>query len=218
MFEKYNYRVWLEEEVLDKLGLEDLIPTDSLFIFIERGKVEGVYDGGKIQDLRGVSVEEIAELVDQYDLVWERAEDTEKYLIDRDELIDAIRDTIHKSAGFQRHGGEIQLYGELDGLVVTGFQTVTFAGHNSWQEGENIIHLYTCKWFDPLEHEDLDEWFENEPEAREFESWDDFRTAHPGKWEGMLDEWRDLWLEVNTDDMIYEAIEDLEEDSEIEIK
>jgi hypothetical protein len=77
MFDKkYNYRVWLEEEVLDKLGLEDLILTDSLFVFIEKGKVEGVYDGGKIRDLR-VSVEEIADLVEKYDLVWERAEDTE---------------------------------------------------------------------------------------------------------------------------------------------
>jgi len=76
--EKYNYRVWLEEEVLEFLGLEDLIPTDSLFVFIEKGKVEGVYDGGKIRDLRGVSLADIAEMVEKYDLVWERAEDTEK--------------------------------------------------------------------------------------------------------------------------------------------
>src|SRR5690606_20430511 len=103
MFEKYNYRGWLEEEVLDKLGLEDLIPTDSLHIFIERGEVEGVYDGGKVRELRGVSAEEVAEMVEEHNLAWERATDTEKILIDRDELIDAIRDTIHKAAGFQRH-------------------------------------------------------------------------------------------------------------------
>jgi len=76
--ENHNYRIWLEKEVLDKLGLEDLVPTDSLFVFIEKGRVEGVYDGGKIRDLRGVSLEDIAVLVEKYDLVWERATDTER--------------------------------------------------------------------------------------------------------------------------------------------
>ncbi|MEK4951896.1 hypothetical protein NST12_16515 [Bacillus sp. FSL W8-1127] len=87
-----------------------------------------------------------------------------KIKLNRDELQEQIAQVVKDAGEWGNQGGEIQLYARYDEKTgyVTEFFTQTFAGHNSWIEGDNIVGLYTEKWFKPLDGEDLSEWLESE--------------------------------------------------------
>jgi len=161
----------------------------------------------------------------------------QKIKINEEQLREQIAEAIREAAGFQRHGGEIQLYGRHENGEVYEFFTTAFAGHNSWIQGENVIRLYTCKWFDPMGNEYLPDWLEGELMGRDelvaefvehlkaeelnwekpHMEWDEFSRKYPELWDEFMTKWREIWLEQNIDDMVDEAIRRIEEYEEIEL-
>ena len=163
-----------------------------------------------------------------------------KIKMNQDEVKEQIAKVVKEAGEWGNQGGEIQLYARID--PETGFAekffTETFADHNSWVEGEDIINVYTANWFNPLDIVDRREWFETELSndsklfklfqekyKQEFKeellderqaSWeyDEFRQFFPKKWESFLREWEQQELEdiVNNIDykMIFDRLEELE--------
>jgi len=161
-----------------------------------------------------------------------------KIKINEDQLRQKIAEVVRDAAWFRRHGGEIQLYGRHDEKGdVYEFFAAEFVGHNSWVQGENIIRLYTCKWFDPMEGEYLPEWLEGELMGRDellaefvehlkaedlnwqkpHKEWDEFARIYPDTWDEYMEKWREIWLEQYIDVIVDEAINRIAEYEEIEL-
>ena len=83
MLKEGNYRVWVEPEILEYVGLTaedvDVDNLDDVLIFVKGGKIDGVYcSSGKIADVYGLHIDELEQLIEEHGLVWERATDTER--------------------------------------------------------------------------------------------------------------------------------------------
>lgn len=81
MLKNGNYRVWVEPWMTEYIGD---FPSDNLgdvFIFVEYGRITGLYcSSGKIKDIypSEMTVDELEELIkERGDVVFERADDTE---------------------------------------------------------------------------------------------------------------------------------------------
>lgn len=150
-----------------------------------------------------------------------------KIKMNREKMEEAVRDTVCQAGRWARprhHSGELQLYARFDTEtgVVEEFFIEAEAGHNTWHEGDNIIHVHTEKWFDPMEHELLSEWLkgefeENEGLKRDFieylkeediehdqphEEFNEFEIWNPEKWEELMDKWAEIALEYHINEYI----------------
>ena len=158
------------------------------------------------------------------------------FKINTDSLKKAVEYLIRRAEGWQPIGsGECQLYGRYDDDgVIRELFVRDFAGHNSWVEDPDIVRIMTFPWFSWEEHEDLGEWLwnelENDSELKSgFLKWlreteeiaefsdvsryllvDLFQRFDREKWEKLLDEWRDVWLEEYIHDQTVRVEELLE--------
>lgn len=156
--------------------------------------------------------------------------------VNTDSLKKAVEYLIRRAEGWQPIGsGECQLYGRYDDEgVIRELFVCDFAGHNSWIEGPNIVGISTYSWFSWSEYEDLGEWLRNEldgdPELeKNFLKWlleaegitdfsdvsgyilvDLFQRYDQEKWEKLLEEWREIWLDQYVHDQTVRVEELLE--------
>lgn len=156
---------------------------------------------------------------------------------DVSKLREAIEKTIREAADFTagQGGGEIQLYGRVENGEIYDYFTVTFAGHNNWIEGPDVVFLFRREWFDPLHDENYADWLDGEftDEALKAEfiahlqrevlehgydydvedphnEWEEFAHVYPEKWAELLDQWRETWLDVNVPDIVGHAVSEIE--------
>lgn len=131
--------------------------------------------------------------------------------IDEDTLREWLEKLYYRAGTWQGKGGECHLYGyNVDGEIKE-LHFADFAGHNSWCEEENLICLAVCEWFDPLHYEDYADWWEHEEESKDYPNWEEYASKFPEDWEKKLDQWRQVWLDVNVNDWMQEEIDSLEE-------
>lgn len=137
-----------------------------------------------------------------------------------------IEKTIRDAAGgYGGYGGSSQLYGRYDedGNIYEFFIHTDMG--NSFVAGEGIVPLFVQKWFDPLENEYLEEWFEQEKENNddlkkingiENLTYEDFQELYPNLLDKLYVEWSEIALNNYLPEMINDAIRRLEEEREYE--
>lgn len=146
-----------------------------------------------------------------------------KIKMNENDLDKMIRETCRRAGEWGNpYGGECQLYARHDDDgVVTQYVIYDEAGNNSWTEGKNLVHLYTCRWFDPLENEQYDDWLvdelrddeslkkefvdhlRSENEKYDYEhnidrperEYDEFSRIYHERWEEFLGKWAEVQLE-----------------------
>lgn len=152
-----------------------------------------------------------------------------KIKMNENDLDKKIRET-YKRAGewTPPYSGECQLYARYDDDgIVTEYYIYDEAGHNTWTEGKNLIHLYTCNWFNPLDNEHYSDWLvdefvEDESLKKEFvahlqsenekydyghnidrpeREYDEFSRIYPEKWEEFLENWAKIKLEQDLEEL-----------------
>lgn len=150
--------------------------------------------------------------------------------VSRKVLEKEIEKTIRDAAGgYGGYGGSSQLYGRYDedGNIYEFFIHTDMG--NSFVAGEGIVPLFVQKWFDPLENEYLEEWFEQEKENNDdlkknngienltYEDFQELYQLYPNLLDKLYVEWAEIALNNYLPEMIKDAIRRLEEERE-EIK
>lgn len=153
--------------------------------------------------------------------------------INRIELMEQIEKVVRRAGELGLHAdGIIHLYAQYHhetGYIERFFKTESVGDHVSGVNGENILALYSEKWFNPLARANIREYFEQELEnnptlfKRFQEKYaehypekiedvrlidiDDFQVWFPEKWEELLREWSTfeinyLIAHLNYDDIL----------------
>ena len=162
------------------------------------------------------------------------------YKINEESLQKAIEYVIRRAEGWQPIGsGECQLYGKYDDeRIIRELFVADFIGHNSRISGPGIVQITSYPWFSWYENEDLAEWLQDELDGEselkeKFCKWlretkeilvfsevshfllvDLFKKFDQEKWEQLMEEWKETWLEHYIPEQVFEVKEMLQTDYE----